>query len=176
MFSNRTRIFIAFIFLLSLGLLLYLGIYELAAVAVLMIILLIWDYFRQGTLVVAAKFFHHKDFDRAEALLKEMSNPRWLSKKRRGYYEYIYGGICINKQDFEAAEKHYETAAQYPLRSLNDHVAALVTVANISIRHGDYEKANAYLLLAEQHDDKITAKMEDVISKLHKEIKTKNKG
>jgi ATP/maltotriose-dependent transcriptional regulator MalT len=171
MFSNRVRIFIAFVFLLSLGLLLYLRIYELAAVAAMMIILLIWDYFKQGTLVVAARYFHHKEFDKAEASLKEISDPKWLSKKRRGYYEYIYGGICVQKQDFEAAEKHYEIAAQYPLQSLNDHVAALVTVANISIRHGDYEKAKAYLQLAEKHTDKITAKMKDVISKLQQELK-----
>jgi hypothetical protein len=173
MFSNQVRIFIAFVFLLSLGLLLYLHIYELAAVAVLMILLLIWDYFKQGTLVVAAKYFHNKDFVKAEKSLNEISNPKWLSKKRRGFYEFIYGGICIQKQDFEAAERHYEIAAQYPLRNLNDHVAALVTVANISIRRGNYEKAQAYLQLTEQHANKITAKMKDVISKLHKEIKKK---
>ena len=34
------------------------------------------------------------------------------------------------------AEIHYELAAQYPLRTANDHVAALVHVANISIRQG----------------------------------------
>ncbi|MDN3580620.1 tetratricopeptide repeat protein [Mucilaginibacter flavus] len=169
MFSNRVRIFIAFVFLLSLGLLLRLHIYELAAVAVMMIVLLIWDYFKQGTLVVAAKHFHNKDFEKAEKSLKEISNPKWLSKKRRGFYEYIYGGICINKQEFEAAEQHYELAAKYPLRNLNDHVAALVTVANICIRRGNYEKAKAYLQLTEQHADKITAKMKDVIHKLHKE-------
>ena len=61
MFSNRVRIFIAFVFLLSFGLLVYLRIYELAAVAVMMILLLIWDYFKQGTLIVAAKYFHAKD-------------------------------------------------------------------------------------------------------------------
>jgi tetratricopeptide (TPR) repeat protein len=171
MFSNRVRIFIAFVFLLSLGLLLYLRIYELAAVTIMMIILLIWDYFKQGTLVVAAKYFHAKDFGKAEASLKEISNPAWLSKKRRGFYEYIYGGICIQKQEFEAAEKHYELAAQYPLHTLNDHVAALVTVANINIRFGNYEKAKAYLQLAENHTDKITAKMKEVINRLHQELK-----
>ncbi|SDF59485.1 hypothetical protein SAMN05216464_12131 [Mucilaginibacter pineti] len=171
MFSNRVRIFIAFVFLLSLGLLWYLHIYELAAVAAMMIILLIWDYFKQGTLVVAAKYFHIKDFDKAEASLKEIIKPGWLSKKRRGFYEYMYGGICIHRQDFEAAERHYEIAALYPLRSVNEHVASLVTVANISIRHGNYDKAKAYLQLTEKHADKITAKMKDAISKLHHELK-----
>lgn len=171
MFSNRVRIFIAFVFLLSLGLLSYFRIYELAAVAAMMIILLIWDYFRQGTLIIAAKHFHVKDYDKTAASLNQIMKPEWLSKKRRGYYEFIYGGVCLQKQDFEAAERHYETAAQYPLRSVNDHVAALVSVANISIRRGNYEKAKAYLQLAEQHKETITAKMKEVINRLHQEIK-----
>lgn len=171
MFSNRVRLFIAFIFLLSLGLLLYLRIYELAAVAVMMILLLIWDYFKQGTLVVAAKYFHAKDYVKTEASLKEISNPKWLSKKRRGFYEYIYGGVCIQRQEFEAAEQHYELAAQYPLHTLNDHVAALVTVANLNIRFGNYDKAKAYLGLAEKHTEKMTAKMKEVINRLHQELK-----
>jgi tetratricopeptide (TPR) repeat protein len=171
MFTNRTRSFIGFIFLLSLIMLAYLRIYEFAAVALMMILILTWDYFKQGTLVVAAKYFHHKDYDRAESTLMQIKWPGWLSKSRRGYYEFLMGGICLQKQDFADAEKHYEIAAQYPLRSINDHVAALVHVANISIRQGNYEKAEAYLQLTEKHQDNINAKMKDVIGRLRKEIK-----
>jgi tetratricopeptide (TPR) repeat protein len=171
MFTNRTRSFIGFIFLLSLILLTYLRLYEFAVVALMMIVLLTWDYFKQGTLVVAAKYFHHKDYDKAEQLLLQIKWPQWLSKNRRGYYEFLMGGICLQKQDFEDAEKHYEIAAQYPLRSVNDHVAALVHVANISIRQRNYEKAAAYLELAEKHQDSINAKMKDVIIRLHQELK-----
>jgi tetratricopeptide (TPR) repeat protein len=81
------------------------------------------------------------------------------------------GGVYLQRQDYEDAEKHYEIAAQYPLRSVNDHVAALVHVANISIRLGNYDKAEAYLELTEKHEEKINAKMKDVISRLHQEIK-----
>ncbi|HEY2583063.1 MAG TPA: hypothetical protein VGI43_14730 [Mucilaginibacter sp.] len=171
MFTNRTRLFIGFIFFLSLILLTYLRIYEFAAVALLMIILLGWDYIRQGTLVVAAKHFHHKDYQKTEIFLREIFKPEWLSKNRRGYYEFLMGGVCLQKQDFEDAEKHYEIAAQFPLRSVNDHVAALVHVANISIRQGNYDKAEAYLQLAEKHEEKINAKMKDVINRLHQELK-----
>jgi tetratricopeptide (TPR) repeat protein len=122
-------------------------------------------------LVVAAKYFHHKEYDKAERLLHEILNPEWLRKNRRGYYEFLMGGVCLQKQDFEDAEKHYEIAAQYPLRSVNDHIAALVHVANISIRLGNYDKAEAYLQLTEKHQEKINAKMRDVISRLHQEIK-----
>lgn len=171
MFSNKARLFIGSIFLLSMLLLAYGHIYELAVVCLLMIVLLIWDYFKQGTLVVAAKYFHNKDYEAAERFLKEIVHPAWLSKRRRGYYEFIMGGICLQKQDYSEAEQHYEIAAQYPLRSVNDHVAALVHVANISIRLGNYEKAAAYLQLAEKNFDKINAKMKEVINRLHQEIK-----
>jgi tetratricopeptide (TPR) repeat protein len=171
MFTNRTRLFIGTIFFLSLILLVKLGYYELGSVALMMIVLLGWDYLRQGTLVIAARYFHHKDYEKTERTLLEIFKPEWLSKQRRGYYEFLMGGVCLQKQDFEDAEKHYEIAAQYPLRSVNDHVAALVHVANISIRQGNYDKAEAYLQLSEKHTEKINAKMKDVISRLHQEIK-----
>ncbi|MES2110150.1 MAG: hypothetical protein V4577_15435 [Bacteroidota bacterium] len=171
MFTNRTRLFIGTIFFLSLMLLAYRHLYEFAFFALLLIILLAWDYIRQGTLVVAARYFHHKDYEKAERTLMEILNPKWLSKNRRGYYEFLMGGVCLQKQDFEDAERHYEVAAQYPLRSINDHVAALVHVANISIRQGNFEKAKAYIELTDKHKDSINAKMRDVIQRLRDEIK-----
>jgi len=171
MFANRTRLFIGFIFFLSLLLLIYLRQYMFASVAMMFIVLLAWDYIRQGTLIVAAKYFHHKNYDKAERTLMEIFNPQWLSKNRRGYYEFLMGGVCLQKQDFEDAEKHYEIAAQYPLRSINDHVAALVHVANISIRQGNFEKADAYLQLTEKHQENINAKMKGVIDRLRQELK-----
>jgi len=173
MFTNRTRLFIGTIFFLSLMLLAYRRLYEFAFFALLLIILLAWDYIRQGTLVVAARYFHHKDYEKAERTLLEILNPKWLSKNRRGYYEFLMGGVCLQKQDFEDAERHYEVAAQYPLRSVNDHVAALVHVANISIRQGNFEKAKAYIELTDKHKDSINAKMRDVIQRLRDEIKNK---
>ena len=171
MFTNSTRLFIGTIFFLSLILLVYLRLYQVASVALMFIALLGWDYIRQGTLIVAAKHFHHKDYDKAGQVLMEVFKPEWLSKNRRGYYEFLMGGVCLQRQDFEDAEKHYEIAAQYPLRSVNDHVAALVHVANISIRQGNYEKAAAYLQLTEKHEEKINARMKDVINRLHLELK-----
>jgi len=137
------------------------------------ILMLIWGYFKEGTIVMAAKAFHNKNYDKAESLLQQVKKPDWLSKKRRGFYEFIYGGICLQRQDFTEAERHYEIAAQYPLRSVNDHVAALVHVANLSIRHNDFEKAKAYLALADKKEEKTTAKMKEVIKRLHQELDKK---
>ena len=149
----------------------YQRVYQLAAFCMLMIVMIIVEYFKQGTLVLAAKYYHLKDYSRTEELLKQIRKPEWLNKKRRGFYEYMMGGISLQKQDFDAAERHYELAAQFPLRTLNDHVAALVHVANISIRQGKYDKAEAYLQLALKDKEKITAKMLAVIDRLKQELK-----
>jgi tetratricopeptide (TPR) repeat protein len=171
MFTNKARILVIGLFVILLAVILKLRIYELAAVAVLFILLLIWGYFKQGTIVLAAKAFHQKDYIKAENLLRQIARPDWLSKKRRGFYEFIYGGICLQKQEYIEAERHYELAAQYPLRSANDHVAALVHVANINVRNGNYDKARAYLSLTEKYKEHITAKMKDVILKVEQELK-----
>jgi tetratricopeptide (TPR) repeat protein len=171
MFSNKARIFVLSIFAIMLVLFAYQHVYQLAAFCMLMIVMIILEYFKQGTLVLAAKYYHLKDYTRTEELLKQIRKPEWLSKKRRGFYEYIMGGISLQKQDFDAAERHYELAAQFPLRTLNDHVAALVHVANISIRQGKYDKAEAFLQLALKDKEKITAKMLAVIDRLKQELK-----
>jgi tetratricopeptide (TPR) repeat protein len=171
MFSNKARLFVLSVFFIMLVLFAYQRVYQLAAFCFLMIIMIIIEYFRQGTLVLAAKYYHHKDFGKTEELLKQIKKPELLSKKRRGFYEYMMGAICLQKHDFDAAERHYELASQYPLRTLNDHVAALVHVANISIRQGKYDKAETYLQLALKDKEKITAKMLAVIERLKQEIK-----
>jgi len=171
MFTNRARILVIGAFIIMLAIAINLQEYSIAAVIVMFIGLVIWGYFKEGTVILAAKAFHNKDYTKTEALLSQVSNPGWLSKKRRGFYEFIMGGVSLQKQDFDAAEKHYELAAQYPLRSANDHVAALGHVVNISIRQGNYEKAKAYLQLADKYEGKINAKMKDVISRLQQELK-----
>jgi tetratricopeptide (TPR) repeat protein len=170
MFTNRARILVTGAFIVLLGFALQWRVYELVGVIVMFIGLLVYGYFKEGTVIMAAKAFHKKDYDRAESLLDQISRPQWLSKQRRGFYEFIMGGINLQKQDFKEAERHYELAAQYPLRSANDHVAALVHVANINIRFGNFEKAKAYLQLTDQHEAKTTSKMKEVIVKLHQEL------
>jgi len=175
MFTNTARIFLIGVFL-AMGLFCsYEHVYQLMGVCLLFIALLIWGYFKEGTVIMAAKSFHKKDYVKSEALLSQITNPGWLAKKRRGFYEFIMGGVALQKQDYDAAERHYELAAQFPLRSVNDHVAALVHVANISIRQHNYDKAAAYIGLANKNQEKINAKMKDVIAKLEKELKQHNK-
>lgn len=171
MFSNRARILVIIVFAAMLAFFTYEQVLELAAFSLLMIVLIVIEYFKQGTLVLAAKHYHDKDYDGAEALLKQIKKPEWLMDKRRGIYEYMLGNISLYKQDYEAAALHYDLASKFPLRSVNDHVAALVHAANINIRLGNYEKAETYLKEAMTHEEKMTAKMKAVIEKVKQELK-----
>ena len=171
MFSNKARILVIVVFAVLLVFFAYKQVLELALASVLFIVLVIFDYFRQGTLVIAAKHFHDKDYDGAYALLMQIKKPEWLLEKRRGIYEYMLGAISLHKQDYEAAAVHYELASKFPLRSVNEHVAALVHAANVNIRLGNYDKAKECLQQAQTKEDKITARMKAVIEKLEKELK-----
>src|ERR1700748_584320 len=175
MFTNNARVVLIGVFLAMGVFFSYHRVYELMAAVLMFIALIIWGYFKEGTVILAAKSFHKKDYEKAGSLLGQIGNPNWLSKKRRGFYEFIMGGVCLQKQDYDGAEKHYELAAQYPLRTANDHVAALVQVANISIRQGNYDNAEAYLPLATKHQGEIKSKMKEVIAKLEQELKQHKK-
>jgi len=172
MFTNKARLLVAAAFVMLMLFFIYKHTYELAAVAFLLVAMLLWGYFKEGTIILAAKQFHIKNYQKAEELLLQINRPDWLSHKRRGFYEFMMGGVSLHKQEYRLAEQHYELATQYPLRSVNDHVAALVHIVNLNIRQGDYEKARAYLTLAENKSDQINAKMRAVISKLEQELQT----
>lgn len=171
MFTNRARQLVIFVFLLVLIFTIYEHTFEISGIAMLAISILLWGYFKEETVILAAKDFHDKNYEKTEKLLTQISRPNLLSKKRRGFYEYMMGGITLQKQDFDAAELHYENAVQYPLHSVNKHVAALVHIANISLRNHRFDKAEAYLNLARKQESNITSRMKDVIVKLEKEIK-----
>ena len=173
MFTNKARIAVIFVFLLMMVLFGYYHNYELIAIASVFVVLLVIGYFKEGPIILAAKYYHAEDYQKAEQLLLQIHRPQWLSKKRRGFYEFMLGGICLKRNDFKAAEQHYELAAQYPLRNTNDHVAALVHVANICLRLENYQKADQYLQLASNQEDKVTAKMKDVIARIGKELKNR---
>jgi len=173
MFTNQARLAVIGLFGLLVAFFVYEHSYELLCVVLLLIVLIVWDYFKSGTVILAAKLYHAKDYDKAESLLHQVYNPEWLSRNRRGFYEFMLGGICLKRNDYEQAEKHYEIAALFPLRHANDHVAALAHVANINLRKGDFDKAEAYLKLATRDEEKIGNKMKEVISKLQKELQTR---
>ena len=168
MLTRKARLWVLAIAVLLLFWTIYQQVYEVTAAVVLMIGFLIWGYFREGTVVMAAREFHAKNYEEAEILLKEIEDPDRLGRHRRGFYEFIYGNLELHKHNYEEAEKHFQIASRFPLRNQNDKAIVLVHLANINLRKKDKEKAKAYVEKAKTF--KISARVKNIIEKIESEI------
>ena len=72
MLTKKARLWVIGIAVLLLIWTVYEQVYEVTAATVLMIGFLIWGYFKEGTVVMAAREFHAKNYEEAEILLKEI--------------------------------------------------------------------------------------------------------
>ncbi|HCN82410.1 MAG TPA: hypothetical protein DIT07_02155, partial [Sphingobacteriaceae bacterium] len=124
--TRKVRLLVFGIAVILLGWTIYEHVYEVSAIVTLCLVLLIWSYFKQGTVMLAAKAFHQKNYEKAEELLKEIKDPDRLSRKRRGFYEFIYGNIELQRENYEFSEQHFQIASRFPLRNENDKGIILV--------------------------------------------------
>lgn len=168
MLTKKARLWVIGIAVLLLIWTVYEQVYEVTAATILMIGFLIWGYFKEGTVVMAAREFHAKNYEEAEILLKEIEDPDRLGRHRRGFYEFIYGNLELHKHNYEEAEKHFQIASLFPLRNQNDKAIVLVHLANINLRKKDKEKAKAYIEKAKTF--KISARVKNIIEKIESEI------
>jgi tetratricopeptide (TPR) repeat protein len=169
MLTRKARIWVLAIAVILLVWTLYHQVYEISAIIGVGIALLTWGYFREGTVVMAARKFHEKNYDRAEELLQEIADPDRLSRHRRGFYEFIYGNLELNRHNYEEAEKHFQIASKFPLRNQNDKAIVLVHLANLNLRKKDTERAGAYVEKAKTF--KITSRVKNIIENIEQEIK-----
>ena len=168
MFTRRARFIVIAVAAVLLALTLYEEVYEVSAVIAFGIIFLIWGYFSEGTVVMAAKEFHYKNYDKAEELLLEIEDPERLNRHRRGFYEFIYGNIELHRQNFDKAERHFQMATQFPLRNQNDKALVWVHLANICLRKKEFERSVAYIEKAKALN--ISSRVKSIIQKIEQEI------
>lgn len=169
MLTRTARLWVIGIAFILLIWTLFSQVYEISAVIAIGIALLIWGYFREGTVVMAARKFHEKSYDEAEELLKEISDPDRLGRHRRGFYEFIYGNIELHRHNYAEAEKHFQIASKFPLRNQNDKAIVMVHLANLNLRKKDPVRAEAYVEKAKTF--RITARVKNIIQNIEREIK-----
>ncbi|MBC7745748.1 MAG: hypothetical protein H7096_11660 [Flavobacterium sp.] len=143
-------------------------VYEISAVIVIGISLLVYGYFREGTVVIAARKFHEKNYLEAEELLLEIADPNRLGRHRRGLYEFVFGNIELQRHNYADAERHFQIASKFPLRNQNDKAIVMVHLANLSLRKKDMERAKVYVQKAKTF--RITARVKGIIENLEQEF------
>ena len=168
MFTRKARLWVIGIAVILLGWTIYQQVYEISFALGIGIVLLVWGYYREGTVVMAAREFHNRNYDRAEELLKEIEDPDRLGRHRRGFYEFIYGNVKLHRQKYDEAEQHFQIASRFPLRNQNDKAIVLVHLANLSLRKGEYDRAHAYIEKAKAY--RITSRVKSIIQKIEQEI------
>lgn len=167
MFTNPARIAVCFLLLLVVAIAAYLKVFEVAAFSFMLIGLVIWGYFKEGTVVLAAKQYKDKNYEKAKELLLTIKNPERLNKKRKPYYEFLLGSIAVNQLDYHTAELHLGKAAVLGLKA-NDLGVALMHLANISLRNKDNQKGMVWINQAENLP--LTTKYKSILSNIKKEL------
>lgn len=167
MFTNQARILVCILLGLAAFLAAYFRVYEIAALGVLLIGLVTWGYFKEGPIILAAKQYKNKNYEKAQELLLSVKNPNYLNKRRRPYYELILGNIAVQHMDYDQAELHLGKAAVMGLRA-SDLGTAIMHLANISLRKKDKEKG--LLWIAQAKRIPLPARQQSIIENLEKEL------
>lgn len=144
MYNKKSRYALMVIFAISALVSVYYIQYQLAAIAGLLFCFILWSHFKYSSIVLASKYFKDKDYDRVEKILAEVENPDRLAKNRRGYYEFMKANIALAKEDYEAAEYHFQIASRFPVGGKNDKAYILIHLANLALRKKDAERAKIY--------------------------------
>lgn len=167
MFTNQARIAVSLLLILSAAFAAYLKVYEILALALMFVGLVIWGYFKEGPIILAAKQLQQKNYEAAKELLLSVKNPEWLNKRRKPYYEFMLGSIAVNQLDYKNAEYHLGKAAILGLRA-NDLGIALMHLANISLRNKDKLKGMEWIKQSEKLP--LSAKYKGILNNIEKEI------
>ena len=144
--------------------------YQLASIAGFLFAFILWSHFKHSSVVLAAKYFKQQDYERTEKTLDEVANPDRLAKNRRGFYEFMRANIALQREDFEAAEFHFQIASRFPLGSQNDKAFVMIHLANLALRKKDGERAFVYLEKAASLATSSRAK--EIIKTIEKEARS----
>ena len=150
MYSKLGRYVLMLIFFISALVSVYMYQYQLASVSALLFFFIWWSHIKQSSVLLASKYFKNSDYEKAEKVLNEVDRPDMLSKERRGFYEFMRANIALKRDDFDAAEHHFQIASRYPLGGKNDKAYVLIHLANLALRKRDTEKALAYTAKAKE--------------------------
>ncbi|MCP4442501.1 MAG: hypothetical protein GY810_26645 [Aureispira sp.] len=137
-----TLIFVSFIFIL---LMYSYGHYPEVGIGILTIFLLLWGYFRSGTVYLAFRHLMQGNYAKAEERLNQTKKPRWLNNSQKSYYHFARGLILANNRELTKSSEHFLEALQLGLRTSNDQTIALHQLAEIAFVQKRYAKSQSYL-------------------------------
>lgn len=155
------------LFVIAAGVCLFYDQIQLAVLAGFFFAFVIWSHFKHSSILLASKYFKNGDYERTEKILAEVPNPDRLARNRRGYYEFMRANIALKREDYEAAERHFQIASRFPLGGKNDKAFVMIHLANLALRKKDLERTRAYIERAKELAT--TPRAQEIISKIEQE-------
>lgn len=167
MLTPKARIIVSLLLILVSILAAYFGVYPISAFGILLVGLVIFGYYKEGTIILAAKQFKNKNYEAANVLLFSIKNPERLSRRRKPYYYLIFGNIALQQLDYPAAEKNLAKAAVLGLKA-NDLGSTLMHLANISLRNKNKTKGLYWITEADKLP--LTQKYKSILKNIEIEL------
>jgi len=104
-------------------------------------------YFKNELIILAFLRLRKQDFEGTKKWLNKIKNPEAaLTKKQRGYYNYLHG-LILSQTNMTKAEKYFRTAIRLGLSMKHDLAMAKLNLAGIAMTKR--RKREAQLLLKE---------------------------
>ncbi len=105
---------------------------DLGGVALLLLIIfVIVDYFRSGTVWVSFRYIRKGDFKSAEKHISEIKKPEWLRTAHRASYHTVLGYIALHKNELKIASQEFEESLDTGLKHTQDRLIAQINLATI---------------------------------------------
>jgi tetratricopeptide (TPR) repeat protein len=142
----------------------YLDIRSLLFITSLVSFILLYGYFRKGTVKLALNHVKKEAYEDAEKVLALTKNPDKLDKKDKAYYLFVKGFIARSKDQYQEAQIFFEESLQEGIRNQTDIAMVLLALTDMEMVKGDKRAAKAYFI--QLKDLKVDSKLMDDIRKM----------
>lgn len=149
MFSARFRLVLMGLFLALAAWLMLKGQYPYGMGLLMGFGLLVWGYYRNGSVYLANRRLRQEKYEKATKLLDEVAKPNWLARVVQGYYYLCRGHIAFHEGRHTEAQMHFQTAYELRPPNGNDRALILLNLAQLANILGDKKQARHYIKEAE---------------------------
>ena len=144
MYTNRGRLICGVLVLLLAAFLLAKG-QRWAWVLLVTPGLLLFGYYRYGTVFLAFNAYAQRDWSTVRVRLNSVAKPEWLTRESRAYYTFLSGVAAYQSGDAETAERFFAAVDPRALRTDNMRSKFACHYAEAVLASGDVDAARVHL-------------------------------
>lgn len=140
------------------------GIWSLLIITSICSVILLFGYFRKGSVALALSQLRKEDYAEAERIIDYTTQPERLDKKQKAYYLFVKGFIAREKDNFDEAKIFLEEALNDGIKNQNDIAMALLALTDMEMVRKNRIKAREYFV--QMKDLKVKPDMMPAIRKM----------